>query len=413
MTHYTREYCEQLDQQDALAQFRDEFALPEDVIYLDGNSLGARPKKSLERAHQVVENQWGNGLIKSWNDADWWRMPQILGDKIARIVGANAGEVVVTDSTSINLYKVLSAALEMRPERSVIVMWGSNFPTDNYAVQGLLKHLGGKYEIRFVEEDNVMDAIDETVAAVSLTHVHYKTGYVLDMQAITEKAHAVGALAIWDLCHSAGAMEVDLNGCLADFAVGCTYKYLNGGPGGPAFLFAAKRHQGEALQTLTGWWGHTDPFAFERDYRPAEGIRQMLTGTQPILSLMVAEVGVDIFLRTDMALLRKKSEQLTNLFIELIDQRCGQHGFTLVSPREAKLRGSQVSLNHDDGYPIMKALISQNVIGDFRAPKNIRFGFTPLYIRHVDVWDAVERLRMIMENEVWRQPEFHEKSAVT
>ncbi len=413
MNPITHADCEQLDQQDSLASFRDMFAIPEGMIYLDGNSLGVRPKAALARAIEVVEQEWGTGLIKSWNEADWFQLPQKLGDKVAKIIGADEGEVVVTDSTGINLYKVLAAALTQRPDRKVIVMNGSNFPTDNYMAQGLVEQLGDGYEIRFIEQDNVMAAIDDDVAAVCLTHVHYKTGSIFDMAAITAKAHSVGALTIWDLCHSAGALDVQLNECNVDFAVGCTYKYLNGGPGSPAFIFSAKRHHGKALQPLTGWWGHADPFAFERDYRPASGIDQMLSGTQPILSLAVTEVGLDIFLQADIEQVRRKSKQLTQLFIDLMAQRCSEYGFSLVSPVDGDLRGSQVSFNHDDGYPVMQALISRDVVGDFRAPKNVRFGFTPLYISYSDVWDAVDRLVNIMETQLWKQPEFNQRGAVT
>ncbi|MBE9539613.1 MAG: kynureninase, partial [Proteobacteria bacterium] len=342
-----------------------------------------------------------------------WDLPLTLGDKIARLIGADAGEVVVTDSTGINLYKVISAALGLVPARRVIVMEGSNFPTDNYVAQGLVEQLGDGYEIRFAEEDGLEAAIDDDVAVVCLTQVHYKSGRVLNMPAITAQTQAAGAISVWDLCHSAGALEVDLNACRADFAIGCTYKYLNGGPGSPAFIFAAKRHQGSARQPLTGWWGHADPFAFERNYRPASNIRQMLSGTQPILSLAVAEVGIDLFLRADMAEVRKKSQALTGLFINLIDQRCGDHDFHLISPRDAQRRGSQVSLDHEHGYAIVQALIARGVIGDFRAPQNMRFGFAPLYVGYTDVWDAVQHLVEIMTDQEWRREEFNRRVAVT
>lgn len=413
MTSLTRADCEKMDQEDSLAGFRDEFQLEDGLIYLDGNSLGAMPKAAVACAADVVERQWAQGLISSWNDADWFSKPEMLGDKIAQLIGADDGEVVVTDSTGINLYKVLAAALSIRPERTKIIMEGSNFPTDNYMAQGLVEQLGHKHDIHYAEADEIFAAIDDSVAVVCLTQVHYKTGHILDMQAITAKAHEVGAVVIWDLCHSAGSIPVDLNSCKADFAVGCTYKYLNGGPGSPAFIYVAKRHQGKALQPLTGWWGHADPFAFERDYRPASGIEQMRSGTQPILSLLVAEVGLDMFARVDMAELRKKSQLLSSLFIELVEARCGDYGFKLVSPRDSEMRASQVSFDHDNGYPIIKALIDKKVIGDFRAPANMRFGFTPLYVRFVDVWDAVDRLLEIMENELWKAPEFNQRSAVT
>jgi kynureninase len=413
MTTITRADCEALDHEDSLAGFRDQFAIPQGMIYLDGNSLGVMPKGAPERARAVVEQEWGAGLIKSWNQAGWWDLPEKLGNKIAQLIGADAGEVVVTDSTGLNVYKVLAAALTLVPERRVIVLEGSNFPTDNYMAQGLVEQLGDGYEIRFAEEHELDAAIDEDVAVVCLTQVHYKSGRVLDMATLTAKIQSVGAIAIWDLCHSAGALEVDLNGCNADFAIGCTYKYLNGGPGSPAFIYAARRHQSQARQPLTGWWGHAAPFAFERDYRPAGNIRQMLSGTQPMLSLAVTEVGVDLFLQADMTQVRSKSQALTGLFIDLVDQRCADYGFELVSPRNADLRGSQVSLNHEQGYAIVQALIARGVIGDFRAPRNMRFGFTPLYIGYCDVWDAVEHLVQIMGTKEWRREEFNQLGAVT
>lgn len=413
MRPYQRADFEKLDQADPLANFYDEFTMPEGMIYLDGNSLGARPKAALGRAVDVVQQEWGTDLISSWNKANWFQLPQRLGDKLAKILGADNGEVIATDSVGINIYKVLAAALKLRPDRKVIVMNGSNFPTDNYMAQGLIEHLGQGHSIRFVEADELMQAIDDDVAAVCLTHVHYKTGSIFDMQEVTARAHEKGALTIWDLCHSAGAMPVELNACDADFAVGCTYKYLNGGPGGPAFIFVAQRHQAKARQPLTGWWGHAEPFAFERDYRPAEGIKQMLSGTQPIVTFAVAEVGLDMFLRVDLKQLREKSQRLTQMFIELVDQRCGSYGFTLVSSDIAEHRGSQVSFNHEHGFAVVQALTSKNVIGDFRAPLNVRFGFAPLYIRYVDVWDAVDRLHEVMQSELWRQPQFNQRGAVT
>jgi kynureninase len=413
MTHISRADCEVLDRDDVLADFRREFAMPPGTIYLDGNSLGVRPHAAMARAQEVVEQEWGVDLITSWNKAGWWELPVTVGDKIARLVGADAGEVVVTDSTGVNLHKVVSAALALAPRRRVIVLEGSNFPTNNYMIQGLVSELGGGYEIRFAEEDALEGAIDTDVAVVCLTQVHYKSGRVLDMAAVTAQTHAAGAVSVWDLCHSAGALEVDLTACGVDFAVGCTYKYLNGGPGSPGFIYTARRHHGQVKQPLTGWWGHADPFAFERDYRPATTIRQMLSGTQPILSLAVAEVGIDMFLRADMTAIRCKSQALTALFIELVEQRCQGFGFSLVSPRDDARRGSQVSLNHAQGYAIVQALIARGVVGDFRAPMNMRFGFAPLYNSYVDVWDAVEHLYAIMTSEEWRRAEFNQRGAVT
>lgn len=412
-TPLSKEYCESLDRDDPLASFRDEFALPPDTIYLNGNSLGAMPKRALEIANRTIVDEWGRDLINSWNTADWFHLPQRLGDKLAAIIGADQGEVVVTDSTGINVFKTMAAALSLRPDRSVIVMEGSNFPTDNYTVQGLTQLLGDRHTIRFAEKHQLADAIEDDVAVVCLTDVHYKTGHILDMQAITQQAQACGAVTVWDLCHSAGAIPVDLNSCNADFAVGCTYKYLNGGPGSPGFIFAAKRHHGHALQPLTGWWGHASPFAFERDYRPAPGIDQMLSGTQAIVSLAMVEAGLDITARASMQAIRDKSKKMGDLFIQLVEAYCADHGFSLVSPRDAQQRASQVALAHEHGYPIMRALIDSKVVGDFRAPNILRFGFTPLYVRYVDVWNTVQTLQAIMATEKWREEKYNTRLAVT
>lgn len=409
----TRNELEGLDQQDPLAPFRDEFFLPEGIIYLNGNSLGAMPHKAVERARRVVEKEWGEGLIGSMNTAGWYALPVTLGRKIAPLIGAKPNEVVVTDSTGIDLYKALAAALQIQPTRRVIVMEGSNFPTNNYMVQGLVAQLGNGYTIRFAEADEIMGAIDADVAAICITHVHYKTGNILDMAAITEHAHSVGAAAIWDLCHSAGAMPVDLNACGADFAVACTYKYLNGGPGSPALMFAAERHHGKYLQPLTGWHGHAAPFDFDRDYRPADDVRQMLCGTQPTVSLSLAEIGIEIMLGADMQAIREESMRMTDLFVELVEQRCGDYGLALASPRDAERRGSHVSLHHEDGYPMVRALHDRGVICDYRDPGNMRFAFAPLYNRYVDVWDAVDRLRDLLESGAWNAAQYRERVPVT
>jgi kynureninase len=413
MVQTTRQDVQQLDQDDALAPFRDEFFLPKGVIYLNGNSLGAMPLAAAQRASRVVEEEWAVGLIGSMNTAGWYDLPVTLGRKIAPLVGANANEVVLTDSTGINLYKALAAALQIQPDRRVIVMEGSNFPTDNYTIQGLVAQLGDGYSIRFAEADEIIDAIDEDVAAICITHVHYKTGNILDMAGITAKAHAVGAAAVWDLCHSAGAMPIDLNACNVDFAVACTYKYLNAGPGAPALLFAAERHHGICTQPLTGWYSHAAPFDFDRDYRPAADIRQMLSGTQPTISLSIAEIGIDMMLRADLNVIREKSRLMTDLFIDLVEQRCGSHDIKLVSPRNSEIRGSQISFHHDDGYPIVRAMHDRGVICDYREPGNIRFGFAPLYIRYVDVWDAVDHLGHILDSGAWQAAEYHQRAAVT
>ena len=413
MSIATRADVEKLDREDQLASFRREFHIPPGVIYMDGNSLGAMPKAALNRVGQVTEREWGHNLIKSWNTADWFNAPYRIGDKIATIIGADKGEVVATDSTSINLFKAFSAALGINSDRSLMVMEGSNFPTDNYIAQGLVEFLGRQHEIRFSEKDDIMDTIDESVAVVSLTDVHYKTGHRLDMAAITARAHQHGALTVWDLCHSAGAVPLNLNGANADFAVGCGYKYLNGGPGAPGFIFVAKRHQNHARQPLTGWWSHNAPFDFTRDYEIGAGIRRMLCGTQPIISLSALEVGVDITARADIFKIREKSKKMGDLFVVAVEQKCADYGFGIASPRNADQRGSQVSLTHANGYAIMQALIERGVIGDFRAPDILRFGFTPLYLRYVDVWDAVDILADIMAKEIWQDPKYHVRAAVT
>jgi kynureninase len=409
----TRADFQKLDQEDQLAFFRKKFHIPQGVIYMDGNSLGAMPKAASRRVGEVTDREWGHNLIKSWNTADWFNAPRRVGDKIAKIIGAEEGEVVATDSTSINLFKAMSAVLKINSDRSVIVMEGSNFPTDNYITQGLVEFLGRQHEIRFVEKESIMDAIEDSVAVVSLTDVHYKTGHRLDMHAITARAHQHGALTVWDLCHSAGAIPLDLNGANADFAVGCGYKYLNGGPGAPAFIFVAQRHQNHVKQPLTGWWSHSAPFDFTRDYEIGEGINRMLCGTQPIISLCALEVGVDIMARADIVKIREKSKQMGDLFIDRVEQTCGDYGFGIASPRNADERGSHVSLTHENAYAIMQALIERGVIGDFRAPEILRFGFTPLYLRYVDVCDAVAILSDIMANKIWQDPKYHVRAAVT
>ena len=338
MAAKTRSDLEKLDRDDPLARFRGEFRLPDGIIYLNGNSLGAMPKAAPGRARRVIEHEWAEGLIGSMNSAGWYQLPSTLGRKLAPLIGAKPDEVVLTDATGINLYKVVAAALALQPDRRVIVMEGSNFPTNNYMVQGLVEQLDKGHTIRFAEADEMIDAIDADVATICITHVHYKTGNILDMAGITAKAQSVGAAAVWDICHSAGAMPVDLNGCNVDF----TYKYLNAGPGAPALLFMAERHHGRVRQPLTGWYGHRAPFEFERDYDPVADIRQMLTGTQPTASLSIAEVGIDIMLRADMRQIREKSMRMTDLFIELVEHRCAEWEFRLVSPREVPKTNSQV-----------------------------------------------------------------------
>ena len=413
MTRLARADCENLDAQDPLAAKRADFALPVGVIYLDGNSLGALPRATSKRLAQVAGGEWGQDLIKSWNKHGWIDLPRRVGDKIALLIGARAGEVVVADSTSINLFKALAAALALNPGRSVILSERENFPTDLYMAQGLINLLGEEHELRLVGGDEIAGAIDRNTAVVMLTHVNYRTGAMHDMRALTQAAHDAGALILWDLAHSAGAVPVDLNGAGADFAVGCGYKFLNGGPGAPAFIWVAERHQEQFTQPLSGWLGHAAPFAFETGYRPAPGVARYVCGTPPILSMAALEVGVDGVLSADFDALRRKSVALTDLFIRLVEQECDGLGLTLVSPRDPARRGSQVSFAHGDAYPVMQALIARGVIGDFRAPDILRFGFAPLYLRFVDMWDAVAALKDVLASRAWDRPEFHVRAAVT
>lgn len=418
MTALTREQCLLLDQQDPLRALRDQFALPDGVIYLDGNSLGARPRAAAARAAEVVSEEWGTGLIRSWNTAGWFELPQRLGNMVAPLVGAGENEVVVTDTTSINLFKVLAAALRVQaardPSRKVIVSEASNFPTDLYIAQGLADLLQDGYSLRMVNSPAEIEAaVGADTAVLMLTHVNYKTGEMLDMAAFTELAHARGAVTVWDLCHSAGAVPVALNASKADYAIGCTYKYLNGGPGSPAFVWVAPALRDAFWQPLSGWWGHAAPFAMDPQYRPVDGVRRFLCGTQPITSMAMVECGLDIFAQTDMSALRTKSLQLTDLFIALVEARCRHHPLTLVTPREHARRGSHVSFEHPEGYAVMQALIERGVIGDYREPRIIRFGFTPLYTSFTEVWDAVETLRDVLDTETYRDARFHARGAVT
>jgi kynureninase len=409
----TREDCLARDRADPLAGFRARFHLPDGVVYLDGNSLGALPRVAAQRLRAVVEQEWGQDLIRSWNTHSWIDLPQRAGEKIARLVGAAPGQVLVADSTSVNLFKLLAAALRLRPDRTVIVSERDNFPTDLYVAQGLIELLGSRHTLRLIDRpEDALDAIDDQTAVVSLTHVNYRTGRVFAMKDVTAAAHAKGALMLWDLCHSAGALPVALDDCDADLAVGCGYKYLNGGPGAPAFLYVARRLQDGIRPPLAGWMGHAAPFAFDADYRPAAGVARNLVGTPAILSLTALDAGLDVLLDADMAEVREKSLGLGDLFLDLVAQECGDHGFRVVSAPRA-LRGSQVALAHEHGYAIMQALIERGVIGDFRMPDILRFGLTPLYVRYADIWDAVATLREVMASGAWDQPKYHKRAAVT
>jgi kynureninase len=440
----SRDDCAQRDAQDPLAGLREQFMLPEGVIYVDGNSLGALPRATAARVAAAVQAEWGEGLIRSWNDAGWITLPQRVGDRIGALIGARPGECVAADSTSVNLFKVLSAAARIvqadeqgdLPVRRVIVSERQNFPTDLYIAEGLCNELGWSLEL--LEPEAIVERLQRgrgvDVAIVMLTQVNYRTGALHDMAAMTALARAAGALAVWDLAHSAGAIEVDLNGSAADFAIGCGYKFLNGGPGAPAFVWVHPRHAGRFWQPLSGWMGHAAPFAFQPGYVPAPGIGRFLCGTPAVLSLTALECGVDTLHAADalggMAALRAKSIALTELFIRLVDERCAALGFAVASPREAQRRGSQVSLAHasadgaSHGYAIMQALIARGVIGDFRAggpadrhgpalPDILRFGFTPLYLRFVDVFDAVDHIVQVMQTGEYREERFNKRSLVT
>lgn len=419
----TRADLEARDRADPLAPFREEFDLPPEVIYLDGNSLGPLPRRVPERLRDVVERQWGHDLIRSWNVHGWIDLARRVGDRIAPLIGAESGEVVAADSTSVDLYKLVAAALEVAgPERRTVVSERRNFPTDLYMVQGLARTVealsgagdGRPVELRTIEgREELPDALGDDVALVMLTHVDYRSGELWDLAETTRRVHEAGALALWDLAHSAGAVPVDLGAAGADLAVGCGYKYLNGGPGAPAFLYVANRWQERLRSPLQGWMGHAEPFAFQPEYRPAEGIARFQCGTPPVLSLAALDAALELFKGVDPAALRAKSVALGNLFLELVDSECAGFGLEVACPRDGRLRGSQVSLRHPEGYAIVQALIARGVIGDFREPDVLRFGLAPLYLRHVDVWDAVRHLREVLRTRAWDRPEHRARAAVT
>lgn len=420
------EACLERDRVDPLGGLRDQFALPNDLIYLDGNSLGVLPKQTARRLSDAVTREWGQGLIRSWNDAGWFDLPRRVGDQIARLIGAREGEVLAVDGTSINLYKVLCAALDLAGSRRkaplTVLSEAANFPTDLYIAEGACRERGAR--LLAVNTEGLVEAIDAGADVLLLTHVNYRTGAMHDMTAITERAHAAGALVIWDLAHSAGAVPVDLHAADADFAIGCGYKYLNGGPGAPGFVWVHPRHANKALQPLSGWWGHAAPFAFTPGYEPAPGILRYQCGSQPILSLIALDEGVSTVLAAEsvggMQALRAKSLALTDLFINRVDQLAGDHGLGIATPRVHSARGSQVSLTRREGaYQIVQALIARGVVGDYRAgngsttPDILRFGFTPLYLGFADVWRAAEHLQQVIERAEWREPRFEARRAVT
>ncbi|AHD01361.1 kynureninase [Leisingera methylohalidivorans] len=387
------------------------FDLPEGVIYLDGNSLGPLPRAARDRVGAMMQDEWGQMLITGWNKAGWMAKPKALGDRIGRLIGAEPGHVVMGDTLSIKVYQAVASALELNPGRKVVLSDNGNFPTDLYMASGLLKSLGPDYELRVVDPEAVEDAITDEIAVLMITEVDYRTGRKHDMKALTDKAHAHGVMTVWDLAHSAGALSVDLAGCGADFAVGCTYKYLNGGPGAPAFIYVAPRHAEHVRPALSGWLGHEAPFAFDLDYRPGHGIDRMRVGTPPVIQLTALEAAMDIWDMADMASVRAKSIELCDLFIAEVEAQCPQ--LELASPRDPAFRGSQVSFKFDEGYAAMQALIDRGVIGDFRAPDIMRFGFTPLYIDEGDVRAAAEIVTDVMTNALWDRPEYMVRHAVT
>ena len=406
----TLDEARQLDASDPLAFARERFSLPEGVIYLDGNSLGALPKAAPAALAEAAERQWGEDLISSWNKHEWIDWPTTIAAKLSPIVGAKPNQLLIADSTSVCLFKLLAAAVRARPGRGTIVTQQANFPTDLYVAQGLADMLG--LEVKAVPSGQVSGALDDDTAVVMLTHVDYRSAAVHDMRAINDAAHAAGALAVWDLSHSAGAIELDLDGSGCDLAVGCGYKYLNGGPGSPAFIYVADGLQGELANPLQGWMGHAEPFAFVDDYRPNQGIVRFLTGTPSILAMAALEAGLGTFDGIAMGDVQAKSRKLSRLFVDEVEARCGSE-VRLASPRDPAQRGSHIVFAHAEGYAVMQALIARGVIGDFRAPNLMRFGFTPLYTRYPDVVRAAEILTEILEAREWDQPRFRARAKVT
>ena len=406
----TLDEAKALDATDPLAVARERFSLPEGLIYLDGNSLGALPKAAPAALARTAEQQWGADLIASWNRHGWIDWPTRIAAKLAPILGAKPNELLIADSTSVCLFKLLAAAVQARPDRKTILTQKANFPTDLYVAQGLADMLG--LTVRAVDPDEVPRAIDADTAVVTLTHVDYRSAAFYDMRAVNEAAHAAGALVVWDLSHSAGAVELDLNGTGCDLAVGCGYKYLNGGPGAPAFIYIAERLQDDLRNPVEGWMGHAEPFAFIDDYRPAGGVLKFLTGTPSILAMAALDAGIDTFDGIAMRDVAAKSRKLSHLFVAEVETRCDDE-VPLASPRNPAQRGSHVVFAHSQGYAVMQALIARGVIGDFRAPDLMRFGFCPLYNRFEEMVRAAEILADILASREWDQPRFHERSKVT
>ena len=400
-----------LDRADPLAHLRERFALPDGIVYLDGNSLGALPHATHEALARVVSEEWAAGLIRSWGSADWIGLARRTGEAIAPLIGAPAGTVVACDSTSINLYKALHCSAGLRPGRTRLIADADNFPTDVYIARSVADQRG--LELVLLPVSEIADAVDERAIAVTLSHVSYRSAEIYDLAGITDAAHAAGALAVWDLAHSAGALRCDVARHGVDLAIGCGYKYLNGGPGAPAFLYCAEQHQEAAAQPLTGWFGHDHPFAFEQGYRPAGGVERFLTGTTPVLSMSALATSLEIFRDVSLDALRAKSVALGELFLELFDRSLAPRGFTLATPRESARRGSHVALTHPDGHPIVRALIERGIIGDFRAPDLLRFGFAPLYNRFGEVALLVDAIAEVVDNGSFRDPRLAAPTRVT
>jgi kynureninase len=405
-----RETCETMDAADVLAPLRGRFRIPDGVRYLDGNSLGALQPAVADRIRRVVDDEWGEGLIRSWNEAGWVDLPNRVAGRVAVLVGADPDELAVTDSTSVDLFKTLVAARQLRPDRHVLLTDDANFPTDVYVAGGVADLVD--LEVRVVPSTQVAAHLDDDTAVVALTHVDYRTGRLHDAPGLTAAAHAAGAVVVWDLAHSAGAVDVDLHAWDADLAVGCTYKYLNGGPGSPGYLYVARRWHDQVVSPIRGWFGHAQPFDFGADYVPAAGAARFLCGTPPVLSMAALDAALEVWDGVDPAVVAAKGRSLTTAFVELVDQRC--HGSVeIVSPRDAHGRGNQVSLRHPHAYALTQALIDRGVIGDHRPPDLVRFGFAPLYVCHVDVFDAVEVLAEVLDTGAWDRPEYHARRTVT
>ena len=415
MNNLTREDFIKLDTLDPIKKAREEFSLPKDVIYFDGNSLGPLPKNTIKSLDSVIQREWGDGLVRSWNDEKWINLPRNLGNQIAPLIGANEGEVIVVDSTSVNLFKVLSSALMLNKNRKVIVSEAANFPSDLYILEGVNNMFGESYERCLIDEgdDEIEKYIDSSTAVVVLSHINYKTGRITDIKKITTFAHEKGALVVWDISHSVGVFPMNLHDLGVDFAVGCTYKHLNGGPGAPGFLFVHSSLIEKVSQPLTGWLGHIKPFDFEVEYKPANDINKFICGTPPIIAYKAIESGLEIFKDLSIIEIREKSIKLSEMFIQLIQQECTEFCFMLFSPKNSEQRGSQISFLHENAYSIIQALISHGIIGDYREPNIMRFGISPLYMRFEDVWNAITCLREIMQTGEWQSEKFKNKNYVT